>query len=108
MVRAADKLAVTQHFDRMLGPDHARLAQQFRRNRGFAQRRQLFQIHDAIFLAENVGEAAFRHAAVQRHLAAFKTAHHARTAARTLAFVAAGGSLAHARAHAAAHALLAF
>ena len=72
----------------------------------FAQRGQPFQAHDIEFLAENVGEAALGHAAVQRHLAAFKAAHHARTAARALAFVAAGGSLAHAGTHAAAHALL--
>jgi hypothetical protein len=43
---------------------------------------------------------------MQWHLTAFKTAHHARTAARALAFVSAGGRLTHARAHASAHALL--
>ena len=69
---------------------------------------QLLQIHDVEFLAEDVGEAALGHAAMQWHLAAFKAAHHARTAARTLAFVSAGRGLAHARTHAAADALLVF
>ena len=32
-------------------------------------------IHDRVFLAEDVGEAALRQTAVQRHLAAFKSAH---------------------------------
>src|SRR5437660_11761132 len=42
---------------------------------------------------------------MQWHLAAFKTAQHTGTAARTLALVASGGCLAHPRAHAASHAL---
>ena len=90
------KLPVTKHFNGMLRPNYAGLAQNFRSNCRLAQRCQLFQIHDAIFLPENVGEAAFGHAAVQRHLAAFKTTHHPRTAARTLTFVTTRGSLAHA------------
>jgi len=46
--------------------------------------------------------------AMQRHLAAFKSAHHARAAARALAFMTTGGSLAHARAHATANSLAFF
>src|SRR6266849_7476646 len=90
----------------MLALDHTRLAQHFRRDRSLAQRRQLLQVHDVEFLAENVGKSALGPAAMQGHLAAFKAAHHARAAARTLAFVSAGGGLAHARAHAAADTLL--
>src|SRR3954470_12093079 len=90
----------------MLALDHSRLAQNFRRDGGLAQLRQLLQVHDIELLAEDVGESAFGHAAVQRHLAAFKTAHHARTAARALAFMSAGRSLAHTRSHAAAYTLL--
>ena len=75
-------------------------------NRRLAKSGELFEIHDRILLPEDVGEAALWKTAVQRHLAAFKAAHHARTAARALAFVSAGGSLAHARTHAAAHAFL--
>jgi len=59
---------------------------------------QTLEAYDAVFLAENVGEAAFGHTAMQRHLAAFKAAHHTRTTARTLAFMAAGRGLSHARA----------
>ncbi len=53
------------------------------------------QIQHGIFRAEDVREAALRQAAVQRHLAAFETAHQARTGARSLPLVAAGGGLAH-------------
>ena len=54
------------------------LMQEFRRNVLFAQLGQPVQVHDLIFLAENVGEAALGQAAMQRHLAAFEAAHHAR------------------------------
>src|SRR6266851_4389472 len=77
----------------MLALDHTRLAQHFRRDRSLAQRRQLLQVHDVEFLAENVGKSALGHAAMQGHLAAFKAAHHARAAARTLAFVSADGRI---------------
>jgi hypothetical protein len=73
---------------------------------GLAQRGQAVEVHDVIFLAENVGESALRNTAVERHLAAFKSADQARAGARPLAFVAAGGGLAHARTHAASDALL--
>src|SRR5579864_5604974 len=63
-------------------------------------------------LLEDVGETAFREAAVQRHLAAFKTAHDAVAGNAARALAAAGGRLAHARAHTAPNAfgavLLAF
>src|SRR6202030_4857478 len=96
----------------MLGLDHPRLAQDFGRDRRGvqlgAQRRQPLQAHDVEFLAEDVGKTALRHAAMQRHLAAFKTANHARASARTLPFVSTGRRLAHAGTHAAPHALALF
>jgi hypothetical protein len=92
-----DDSSLAQHFGR------DRLAVKFSPSSG-----QPLQADDVEFLAEDVGEAALGHAAVQRHLAAFKAADHARTGARTLAFVSAGGRLAHAGAHAAADALALF
>ena len=38
---------------------------------------EALQVDDGEFLAEDVGESALRQAAVQRHLAAFKSAHRA-------------------------------
>src|ERR1700733_10184544 len=102
------ELARAQNLHRMLGADHAGLAQDVGTDRRLAQERELVQIHDVKFLAENIGEPALRHAPVQGHLAALKTAHHARTAARPLALVSAGGGLAHAGTHTAADALLVF
>src|ERR1700740_2038352 len=96
----------------MLGLDPPRFAQHVRSDRRglkfFAECSQPLEADDIKFLAEDVGEAALRHAAVQRHLAAFKTADHARTGARTLALVSASGRLAHAGAHAAPYALALF
>src|SRR5450432_2115380 len=89
----------------MLGLDDAGFAQNVRSNRGLAKLGQPLQAYDVEFLAEDVGEAALGHAAMQRHLAAFKTADHARTGARTLPLVPAGGGLAHPGTHAAPHAL---
>src|SRR5580658_9126070 len=91
----------------MLGADDAGLTKHFGSDRGLTERSQPFQIHDVEFFAEDVGKTAFGHAAMKRHLAAFKTAHHARTAARPLAFVSARGGFAHAGTHAAANALFA-
>src|SRR6266567_2501031 len=96
----------------MLGLDDAGLAQYLRRDgipvKLFAHLHQSLQAHNVEFLAENVSEPALWHAAVQRHLAAFKSANHARTGARTLTFVPTGGSLAHAGAHTAPHTLALF
>src|SRR5712691_2937882 len=100
------QFSVTKNFDWTLSADHARLAQDFGSNRSLAQRYKLFQVHDVVFLAEDVSKAALRQTAVQRHLAAFKSAHHARTAAGALALVSTGRGLAHAGTHTAANALL--
>src|SRR5581483_4194307 len=102
------QLAVAEYFHLALCADHSGFAKNIGVDSALAERRNLFQVHDVIFLTENVGEAALRQAAMQRHLAAFKSTHHARTTARTLALMAAGRSLAHARAHAASDALPVF
>src|SRR5450631_2264902 len=83
------QLAIAQNLYRLLGADHTRLAQHIGIDR-VAQPFQFFQVHDVEFLAEDVGEAALRHTPVQRHLAALKSAHHARTAAGALPFMSAG------------------
>ena len=58
-----------------------------------------------ILLLENIGEAALRQTAVQRHLAAFKSAHDAVAGNGARAFVSARRGLAPAGTHAAADAL---
>src|SRR5690242_2009105 len=92
----------------MLGFDHPRLAQHLGSDVRLTERNQPFQADDVVFLAENIGEPPLGHAAMKRHLAAFKSAQHARSAARALAFVSASGRLAHPGTHAAPHALLVF
>src|ERR1039458_7749236 len=75
------QLALTEHLHQcVLGSDDANLAQQLGRDLALAQARQPFQVHYFVLDPENVGEAALRQAAVQRHLAALEAAHHARTA----------------------------
>src|SRR6266481_4227288 len=77
--------------------------QQLRRYR-FARRKnvQFFQVQNRILDAERVVEAALRHAAMQRHLAAFKSAAARIAAAGFLSLVAGTGSFAQLGAHAAA------
>src|SRR5438105_3526460 len=99
------QVAIAENLDASTGRNHTGLGQRFRRKGAFTEFRQALEIHDGVLLAEDIGEAALGDAAMQRHLPAFKAAHHARAGARTLAFVAAGGSLAHAAAHAASYAL---
>jgi hypothetical protein len=102
------QFAVAQNLDRRVAIDHARLLQHFGGNFGFAERGQAVEVHDVVFLAENVGEAALRNAPVQRHLAAFKSADQPRARAGPLPLVTARRSLAHAGAHAAPDSLLLF
>src|SRR5207248_1825423 len=68
---------------------------------------EVAQVDDGELLLENIGKAALRQTAVQRHLAAFKSAHDAVSGNRAGTLAAAGGSLAPARTHTAANALLA-
>src|SRR5262249_16133714 len=84
------QLAVTENLHAAIRADDSRLAQNIRIYRILAERRQLLQVHDVVFLAEDVSEATLGQAGMQRHLSAFEAAHHARTAAGTLALVAAG------------------
>ncbi len=105
-MKSGFQLAIAQYFDQVILARQTVFDQQFRRDIFFAQPGQTLQIEDPVLGPENVGEAALGHAAMQRHLPAFKTAHHARTGAGTLALVAARRSLAHAAAHAPAHAFL--
>src|SRR3954447_9214576 len=99
------QFTVAENLHGMLGLDNARFAQHVRIDGCFAEFSQPLQADNAVFLTENVREAALRHAPVQRHLAAFKSANHARTRTRALPLVSAGGSLTHARAHTASYAL---
>src|SRR6266481_3912167 len=64
------------------------------------------QIDDGILFLENVGEATLGQPAMQRHLAAFESAHDAVAGNRARALVPAAGGLADPRSHAAAQALL--
>src|SRR5207245_10200389 len=99
--------AITQNFHRMLGLNHSRFAQHIGSDVRLTERNQPFQADDVVFLTENIREAALGHAAMQWHLAAFKYAHHARSASRAMDFVPSGRRLAHHRTHATPHALLA-
>src|SRR5438552_6156164 len=92
----------------MLGLNHSRFAQHIGSDVRLTERNEPFQADDVVFLTENIREATLGHAAMQWHLAAFKSAHHARSAARALAFVPSGRRLAHPRTHATPHALLVF
>src|SRR5207253_1311772 len=84
------QFAITQNFHRMLGLNHSRFAQHIGSDVRLTERNQPFQADDVVFLTENIREAPLGHAAMQWHLAAFKSAHHARSAARALAFVPSG------------------
>src|SRR5579859_190740 len=103
------QFAVAQNFYRIRGAAHKTVrAQQFRCHR-FARGEdiQLFHVDDGISHAKRIMKPALRHAAVQRHLAAFKTAPARIATTRLLALVAGTGSLAQFRAHAAPHTHLA-
>src|SRR5256885_16678679 len=63
-----------------------------------------FQIEHGVFLAERIVETALGHAAVQRHLAAFKSATARIAAAGLLAFVAGASGFAALGSHAPANA----
>jgi len=102
------EFAVPEDFDRRLAIDHAGLFEGLGRDFGFAEGGQTVEVHDVVFLAENVGEAALGDAPVQRHLAAFKAADQPRAGAGPLSLVAARRSLAHAGTHAAPDSLLFF
>src|SRR5439155_6348645 len=68
---------------------------------------ELLNVHDGEFLLENIGEAPLRETTMQRHLAAFETAHDAVTGDGAGALVTARCRLSFAGTHAAADSLLA-
>src|SRR5258708_19166852 len=67
---------------------------------------QVGEVHDRVFLLEDVGEATLRQAPMQRHLTAFETEHARVTGARLLPLLAAAGRLAVTRPRTSADALL--
>ena len=71
------EFAVPENLDWVFRFDNSGFAQHIGSDCRFTEGRQLLQVHDVKFFTEDVCEAALGHAAVQGHLAAFKTAHHA-------------------------------
>src|SRR5260370_136727 len=69
------------------------------------QQFQPADVHDSVFLAENIREPAFGQTPMQRHLSAFKPSHDAVTGHRLGALCAAARILTAARAHALSDAL---
>src|ERR1700722_16964198 len=95
------QLAGAKNLDqRLLGRGQAKLLVVVESDLFHFEWRDAIEIDDRVFGAEDVGETALGQAAVQRHLAAFKTAHQAEAGSRTLALVAAGRCLAPAGSHA--------
>src|SRR5882757_3754830 len=74
--------------------------------RGRCDQTDAVQPEYSVLLAEDIREAALWQAAVQRHLAAFKTTHRARARTRTLTLVSTGRGLTHTRSHTTANTLL--
>src|SRR5687767_15187516 len=102
-------LAPRQHLDeRRTAADDAALAQRIDGHRGalVEQLLELIEVHHVVLGAEDVREAALRHAPVQRHLAAFEAALEVVARARLRALVAAARRLAKARTGTTADALL--
>src|SRR6185369_15761449 len=86
----------------------APVVEHFRSDVRLAEFSQAREVHHRVFLLKDVGKSALRETTMQRHLAAFETAHQARTAARALAFMASGRGFTHAGAHTAADTLALF
>src|SRR6266850_7493273 len=101
----ARQLAVAQHLDGIRGTaDKAVRAKQFRSDCLAGWKNvQFFQIHDRVRHAKRIVEATLGHAAMQRHLPAFKSAAPRITAPGFLPLVAGTGGLAELGPHAAAH-----
>src|SRR6266446_6893717 len=100
------QLTRTEHFQAIAQFSHlAQLRQTIGIERVAFQNVQAPQIDDGILFLENVGEAALGQPAVQRHLAAFESAHDTVTGNRARALVPAARGLADPRSHAPAHAL---
>src|SRR3954468_8325860 len=102
------ELAVAEHLDAVvLALDETGLAKGRLIDRGaVVEALEVREVHDRVDLLEDVGEAALRQTAVQRHLAAFESAHAREAGAGLLSLFTASGGLAVARSRAAADALL--
>src|SRR5260370_16455672 len=100
------QLAIAENLDGCGGAAHKSVrAEQLGSNRLAGRKNSKFgQVDDRVRHAKGVMKAALRHAAVQRHLAAFKPAAARITAARLLSLVAGARGPAELRAHAAADA----
>src|SRR3974390_774275 len=80
------QLARTQYLDqRLLARDQPQLRIVFQRDFLDGKPGHPVEVHDRVLGAEDIVEAALRQAAVQWHLAAFKTTHQAEARTRTLA-----------------------
>ena len=86
------QLAVAQDLEQLVAlPKETLRLEGFQGQLGLAQLSQTVEVENGVFGTENVGETALGQTAVQRHLAAFKTAHQARTRTGALSLVATGG-----------------
>src|SRR4029079_4857320 len=105
--RLAD-VAAREHLDVLRLADEAVLVQELRRDLGAGVEaiRDRVEIDDRVLDAKQVVKAALRHAAVERHLAAFETALVLEARSRLCALVPAAGRLAVAGALAAPDPLL--
>src|SRR5262249_48895918 len=88
--------------------DEPVLAQQFRRHDGarIEFRREEIEVHHFVFDAKVIVKSSLRHAAMERHLAAFESALELESRSRFRALVSAAGCLAMARTLASADPLL--
>src|SRR5437588_66645 len=100
------EISITQYFDQIVLADEAARNQHLDRDLRLPQLQQTAQVDHRVLSTEDVREATLRDAAVQRHLAAFKTAHLARARTRKLSFMSTGRCLAVPRTHSAPNALL--
>src|ERR1019366_116537 len=94
------QLAIAQNLDqRLLARCQSELLVILNLDLSDAEIFKTIEVEHGVLGAEDVDEAALRDAAMQRHLAAFKTTHQAEARTRSLAVVATGCCFAHARAH---------
>src|SRR2546426_5843124 len=100
------QLAIAENLNRVGGaPDKTVRAEQLRRHRLAGRKNVQFrQVHDRVRHAKRIMKPALRHAPVQRHLSAFKTAPTRIAASRLLTLVSRARGLAELRPHASANA----
>src|SRR4051812_32482508 len=77
-VNGALELAPGQHLQtRAQLPHHAQLHQTVGTERVAFETFEMAEVHDGVLFLENISKSTLRQTAVQRHLAAFKSAHDA-------------------------------